>query len=99
MSNATIQVKPWSDDQGDFVIINEVDFDPNFHELLDGKAKKAVASSDEGAKTVLEVLAMLDDGTPFMSFKSAASKLLGDKTPAKKDEIVVLLEELATNAA
>lgn len=99
MSNATIQVKPWSDDQGDFVIINEVDFDPDFHELLDGKAKKPAAPSDGGAKTVLEVLAMLDDGTPFMSFKSAASKLLGDKTPAKKDEIIAALEELATNAA
>lgn len=98
MSNATIQVKPWSDDQGDFVIINEVDFDPDFHELLDGKTKKPAASNDTVDKTALEVLAMASDpSVQFLSFKSAASKLLGEKTPSKKDEIVALLEELATN--
>jgi hypothetical protein len=33
---------------------------------------------------------------PFMTFKSAATRLLGDKTPSKKDEIIAALEELAT---
>lgn len=28
----TIKVLPWSDDQGDFVLINEQDFDPDVHE-------------------------------------------------------------------
>jgi hypothetical protein len=98
MSNATIQVKPWSHDQGDFVIINEGDFDPDFHELLDGKVKKLSAPVDTSDKTALEVLAMASDpSVQFMSFKSAASKILGDKTPSKKDEIVAALEELATN--
>jgi len=47
--------------------------------------------------TVAEVLAMADDkDVPFMSFKSAASKILGDKTPSTKVEIVAALEELAT---
>jgi hypothetical protein len=31
----TIKVKPWSDDHGDFVLINEDEFNPDFHELLD----------------------------------------------------------------
>jgi hypothetical protein len=48
------------------------------------------------SKTVAEVLAMADDGTPFMTFKSAAAKVLGDACPAKKDEIVAALMELAT---
>ncbi|GAA2817202.1 hypothetical protein EDC40_103652 [Aminobacter aminovorans] len=67
---------------------------------FEGKAKtvakaKAVATSDDSApKTAGEVLAMVDGN--FMAFKSAASKLLGDKTPSKKDEIVAALEELAT---
>lgn len=30
----TIRVKPWSDDQGDFVEINAADFDPDFHRVL-----------------------------------------------------------------
>lgn len=39
----TIQVKPWGEGQGDFVLINEEDFNPEFHALLDaaepGKVK------------------------------------------------------------
>ncbi|WP_267901602.1 hypothetical protein [Sinorhizobium meliloti] len=37
-----------------------------------------------------------DQNVQFMSFKSAAKKLLGEKTPSTKDEIVAALEELAT---
>ncbi|WP_085026884.1 hypothetical protein [Ensifer aridi] len=45
----------------------------------------------------LEVLEMAKDpNVQFMSFKSAAAKLLGDRTPAKKDGIIAALEELAT---
>ena len=29
----TIKVKPWGEGQGDFVVINEEDFDPEAHEL------------------------------------------------------------------
>lgn len=39
MSNKTLKVKPWGEDQGDFVVINEADFDPDLHELL-GEAEK-----------------------------------------------------------
>ncbi|RVL09924.1 hypothetical protein [Sinorhizobium meliloti] len=54
-------------------------------------------AQDDQPKTAAEVLAMANDpNVQFMSFKSAASKLLGDKTPAKKDEIVAALEDLAT---
>lgn len=53
---------------------------------------------DDGASLpAADVLAMAEDGTPFMSFKSAAAKLLGDAIPAKKAEIIAALEELATN--
>lgn len=56
---------------------------------------------DEGggaSKSVTDVLAMATDpNVQFMSFKAAAAKLLGaEKTPAKKDEIIAALEELAT---
>jgi len=51
------------------------------------------------AKTAAEILAMADDkDVPFMSFKSAALKLLGDNTPAKKDDIVLALMELTTDS-
>lgn len=32
---STIKVKTWGKDQGDFVLINEKDFDPSFHVLYD----------------------------------------------------------------
>ncbi|WP_425468452.1 hypothetical protein [Phyllobacterium endophyticum] len=59
--------------------------------------KKDGGNGTEEPKAALEVLAMAT-GTdvPFMAFKAAATKLLGDKTPAKKDEIIAALEELAT---
>ncbi|MBW9334582.1 hypothetical protein FEE59_13790 [Herbaspirillum sp. RU 5E] len=34
----TVKVKPWSQDQGDFVLINKDDFNPEVHELLDAPA-------------------------------------------------------------
>ena len=46
-------------------------------------------------KTAVEVLAMADT-VHFMTFKVEAAKLLGPDLPAKKAEIVALLEELAT---
>lgn len=46
---AALMVKPWGKDQGDFVLINEEDFDSEKHELFD--------VADEGAKkaTVAEL--------------------------------------------
>lgn len=65
------------------------------HLKLDGD--EDVADEGAGSKSVTEVLAMASDpGVQFMSFKSAASKLLGEKTPKTKDEIIAALEELAT---
>jgi hypothetical protein len=59
------------------------------------KAEKAPV--DDTPKTPAEVLAMAaDKDVQFLSFKAAAVKLLGEKTPAKKDEIILALEELAT---
>lgn len=60
-------------------------------------AKLKAAKPDEPAKTPAEVLAMASNpDVPFMTFKAAATKLFGEKTPAKKDEIVAALEDLAT---
>ncbi len=60
-------------------------------------AKLKASKPDDPAKSPAEVLAMATNPeVQFMSFKAAATKLLGDKTPSKKDEIVAALEELAT---
>jgi hypothetical protein len=38
----TIKIKPWHESQGDHVVINKGDFDPDKHELLDGEAEVSV---------------------------------------------------------
>ncbi|WP_276120375.1 hypothetical protein [Pararhizobium qamdonense] len=54
-------------------------------------------SANEQPKSAAEVLAMATDpNVQFMSFKSAATKLLGEGTPANKAEIIAALEDLAT---
>ncbi|MDW9852717.1 hypothetical protein GOB46_08975 [Sinorhizobium meliloti] len=64
---------------------------------IEGVSKAASNQDGDGPKTALEVLEMAkDQNVQFMSFKSAAKKLLGDKTPGTKDEIVAALEDLAT---
>ncbi|TPN44448.1 hypothetical protein FJ981_28035 [Mesorhizobium sp. B1-1-4] len=65
--------------------------------ISEGRKSKAAVTNPEGGgevKTAGDVLALADGN--FMAFKSAAAKLLGDKTPSKKDEIVAALEDLAT---
>ncbi|PRD42114.1 hypothetical protein C5748_18365 [Phyllobacterium phragmitis] len=45
MRNETIHVKPWSKDQGEYVIINKADFDPKRHELFEEAAPVSVPAS------------------------------------------------------
>ena len=71
MDLKTIKVKPWGDGQGDFVVINESDFDPDRHELFDAPAKSADLNGD-GALTAKEIRAALD--AKGITYKSNASK-------------------------
>jgi hypothetical protein len=47
------KVQPWGDDQGDFVMIDDDQFDPDFHvEIVDpapAKPPKGKSKSDAGA--------------------------------------------------
>lgn len=52
----------------------------------------ALGGDDDQPKTAEEVLALADGN--FGVFKAAAAKLLGDKTPSKKEEIIAALKEL-----
>ena len=52
----TVKVKPWSADQGDFVEINEADFDAAKHSLIDAPAhvEKTTAAATKSKQTVLQ---------------------------------------------
>lgn len=59
-----------------------------------GKSAKAEnPKDDDQPKSAAEVLE-LSDGN-FMTFKAAASKVLGDDTPSTKDEIIAALKAKA----
>lgn len=64
---STIQVKPWGKDQGDFVLINEKDFNPEVHELHGSEKSKAKGGMT--AKELREKLTELN-----VEFKVSASK-------------------------
>lgn len=78
-----IQVQPWGEGQGDFVLIEDVDFNPDFHTLLgdssggDGKTKLTAAE----IKTKLTAL--------NIEFKGNASR----------DSLQALLDEHEAQAA
>lgn len=55
------------------------------------------AADDSEPKTAAEVLKMASG--QFLTFKAAATKLLGENTPAKKEDIIAALEDLATKPA
>ncbi len=66
------------------------------YEVVGGRttAKHEPVNNDPG-KTPAEVLALADGN--FMTFKAAAKKVLGDATPASKDEITVALIDKLTD--
>ncbi|MBT2333618.1 hypothetical protein J7E49_06835 [Variovorax paradoxus] len=65
----TIKIKPSHESQGDFVLINEEDFDPSKHVLLDGAAPDA---GGEKAMTAAELKEALT--AKGIDFKGNASK-------------------------
>lgn len=62
----------------------------------EGKTAVVNPKQDDAPKTAAEVLATADGN--FMAFKSGAKAVLGDDTPAKKDEIVAALVGKLTDA-
>lgn len=46
----TVQVMPWSESQGDFVVINKSDFDPKKHKMYDPKAGSEKEPAEEKPK-------------------------------------------------
>lgn len=52
-----IQVQPWGEDQGDFVLIEDSDFNPEFHKLLDDDP----SGGDKAKLTAAEIKAKLTE--------------------------------------
>ena len=54
--NETIKVKPWGEGQGEFVVINKDDFDPEKHQLfgeteqVEDKAKRSRKAAEQNTE-------------------------------------------------
>jgi len=97
----TLKVKPWGKGQGDYVLINEEDFDPEVHEKLDDTG----AGSNTGNKgpTVKEIKAILENGGVDIP-KDAKKKedfeaLLTDHTASVKEELAAAEVEFDEGAS
>ena len=62
MNLKTVKIKPTSPDQGEYVVINESDFDPDIHKLADGESLKGEKLTITlNAKTAPELQAAIDE--------------------------------------
>lgn len=81
----TIKVMPWGEGQGDFVLINEDDFDADVHKRYEEGAKKA--GSQPKAPTVEDLKAAL------------AAKGIEIPEGAKKADLQALLDKADADGA
>ena len=77
----TMKVEPWGEGQGDHVVIEESDFDPEVHEKLGSTKKSSEPETDIGKMKVSELKAALTE---------AGIEIPDD---AKKADLVALLEQ------
>jgi hypothetical protein len=82
----TVKVKSWGEGQGDFVEINEIDFDKSKHELYDESTEKKAAEGN-AALTKAQIIEKLT----ALNVEHDAS--------AKKDELLAKLDEAEKKAA
>lgn len=109
-----IQVQPWGDDQGDFVLIEEADFNPEFHTLFgesaagDGKAKLTAAEIkakltelgvDFKGNAARDVLQALLDSTLEERVKACKAALTEKGVEFAEDADLATLQALLEPAA
>lgn len=84
----TIKVKPWGEGQGDFVLINEEDLNPEFHALLDAagpeKTKALTVDDIRAALTAKNIEFKADAKKPELKALLDAVTLLEETKAALK---------------
>lgn len=88
----TINVKPWGQDQGDFVVIEEENFDPAFHVRLDDDGAEEKTVTGTGASQV----ATTTPETPVtaaMLRNALDARGIKYKPQASKAQLQALLDE------
>lgn len=96
MDPKTIKIKPSHPSQGDYVLINESDFDASIHEKFDPAAVPTKPA--EAPPNVIEIPENWAD-LPWAEMKKLANAVAPEKVFNKDDAVAAIEAELARRAA
>ncbi|MDN5511151.1 MAG: HeH/LEM domain-containing protein [Acinetobacter sp.] len=96
----TVKIKPTSPDQGEFVVINASDFNPNIHELCDGESldgeKITVTLS---AETAPELQQAINDAKAECESVAAENTWLKEQLATSQGEFIAFKNDVAAMQA
>ncbi|RZG63955.1 hypothetical protein EXE25_17985 [Acinetobacter bouvetii] len=96
----TVKIKPSSPDQGEFVIINESDFDPEIHKLADGESLKGEKLTITlNAKTAPELQQAINEANAECAKVTAENSELKEQLATAQGELIAFKNDVAAMQA
>jgi hypothetical protein len=96
----TVKIKPTSPDQGEYVVINESDFDPDIHKLADGESLKGEKLTITlNAKTAPELQAAIDEAKVECTKAATENAELKEQLATSQGEFIVFKNDVAAMQA
>ena len=96
----TVKIKPTSPDQGEYVVINESDFDPDIHKLADGESLKGEKLTITlKAKTAPELQATVDQAKAECFKVTAENSELKEQLATAQGELIAFKNDVAAMQA
>ena len=97
----TVKVKPWSKDQGEYVVINESDFDSSHHELCEGEvlssAQKVTVTLS--AETAPELQQAINDAKAECEKVATENIELKEQLATAQGELIAFKNDVAAMQA
>lgn len=96
----TVKIKPTSPDQGEYVVINESDFDPDIHKLADGESLKGEKPTITlNAKTASELQATIDQAKAECVKVTAENSELKEQLATAQGEFTAFKDDIVAMQA
>ena len=96
----TVKIKPTSPDQGEYVVINELDFDPSIHKLADGESLKGEKLTITlNAKTAPELQQAINEANAECTKVTAENSELKEQLATAQGELIAFKNDVAAMQA
>ncbi|MCW8041146.1 hypothetical protein [Acinetobacter entericus] len=96
----TVKIKPTSPDQGEYVVINESDFDPDIHILADGESLKGEKLTITlNAKTAPELQQAINEANAECAKVTAENSELKEQLATAQGELIAFKNDVAAMQA